>query len=116
VSEYLIKFYEQKLDHLSQFIRFNVGLADSTFPHDLWMGVHPNSYAITTRHLLHLCWLAGETHLFELPTGAVRPSWKTGNKNVYGCGLVLDSKDKLATFFTLNGNLLGELVLEYFEV
>jgi hypothetical protein len=37
------------------------------------------------------------------------------NGNVFGCGLVLDPQDKLAFFFTLNGKLLGKLLLEDIE-
>jgi hypothetical protein len=58
------------------------------------------------------CWLAGERHHFQLPEGADRPIPKTDGTDVYGCGLVLDPEDKLAIFFTLNNNLLGELALE----
>jgi hypothetical protein len=59
--------------------------------------------------------LAGERHLFELPEGAIRPKWKE-YWNVLGCGLVLDPEDKLAIFFTLNGKLFGELVLEVLRI
>jgi hypothetical protein len=60
------------------------------------------------------CWLAGEYHPFELPEGAIRPKMKK-NGNVYGCGIVLDPNNKLAIFFTLNGQLLGELMLKDFK-
>jgi hypothetical protein len=60
-------------------------------------------------HYLYDCLLAGETHPFEkLPKGAIRPKWKYNSINVFGCGLVLDSEDKLAIIFTLNGQLIGE--------
>jgi hypothetical protein len=45
-----------------------------------------------------------------LSEGAVEQEMKQFG-NVYGCGLVLDPKDKLWIFFTLNGQLLGELML-----
>jgi hypothetical protein len=32
--------------------------------------------------------------------------------NVFGCGLLMDPDNKLTTFFTLNGILLGELFFE----
>jgi hypothetical protein len=81
-------------------------------PHNSWIGEYSNSYAsaIVGQHC-NGYWFAGERHRFELPEGAVRPSWKY--INVFGCGLVLDPNNKLAIFFTLNGQLLGELVLEF---
>jgi hypothetical protein len=42
-----------------------------------------------------------------LPEGANRPEKKQYG-NVFGCGLVLDPDNKLAIFFTLNGQLLGK--------
>jgi hypothetical protein len=55
------------------------------------------------------CLLAGVSHQFEMTEGAIRHGWKH-RINVYGCGLVLDTKNKLWIFFTLNGKLMGELV------
>jgi hypothetical protein len=64
---------------------------------------------------LHECRLAGECYYFELPEGAIQPRLKCG-MNVYGCGLVLDPEDQLSIFFTLNGKLKGELVLEVLRI
>jgi hypothetical protein len=65
---------------------------------------------------LNECWIAGEEHRFELPEGADRPRQKKdGTDDVYGCGLVLDPENKLAIFFTLNGQLLGELDCRFCE-
>jgi hypothetical protein len=49
-----------------------------------------------------------------LPEGAIRPRrvLARGSINVFGCGLVLDPENKLAIFFTLNGQLLGEFCLD----
>jgi hypothetical protein len=92
-----------------------VGFSDGAIPDDnnSWIGGYPNSYAIHIANL-YVCNLAGqpEPHYFELPEGAIRPSWKCKSINVFGCGLVLDSEDKLCIFFTLNGKLMSELVLE----
>jgi hypothetical protein len=76
------------------------------------IGQDSNSYAIPIvgAHC-YFCCLAGEIHLFELSEGAIRPKRKD-NGNVYGSGLVLDPDNNLAIFFTLNGQLLGELMLE----
>jgi hypothetical protein len=38
------------------------------------------------------------------------------NGNAFGCGLVLNPEDNLAIFFALNGQLLGELVLEILRI
>jgi hypothetical protein len=72
------------------------------------MREYSNSYAIPNYINFNDCWLAGERHQFELPEGAIRPRWKYNSINVFGCGLVVDSEDKLAIFFTLNGQLIGE--------
>jgi hypothetical protein len=53
--------------------------------------------------------LDGTEHYFELPEGAIRPHYSY-HLNVFGCGLVLDPENNLAIFFTLNGQLLGELM------
>jgi hypothetical protein len=92
--------------------RFYVGLSDGAIPvpDHLWIGDYPNSYATPTS-CFNLCWLTREEHQLELPEGAILPRRQLSGINVYGCGLVLDPEDKLSIFFTLNGNLLGELVL-----
>jgi hypothetical protein len=72
------------------------------------------SISILGRHPCQ-CLLAGECHRFELPLGAIRPQMKFYG-NVFGCGLVLDPDNKLAIFFTLNGQLLGELKLEVLRI
>jgi hypothetical protein len=56
--------------------------------------------------------LAGEAHRFEFPDGAIQPRLNP-DINVFGCGLVLDPENKVAIFFTVNGILKGELVLEF---
>jgi hypothetical protein len=84
-----------------------VGLSDAT--DNSWVGRNSNSYAILIiGHYCYRCWPAGEIHHFELPVGANQPEMKEYG-NVYGCGLVLDPDNKLAIFFTLNGQLLGEV-------
>jgi hypothetical protein len=37
--------------------------------------------------------------------GLLEPERNENGTNVLGCGLVMDTKDKLAIFFTLNGKL-----------
>jgi hypothetical protein len=53
----------------------------------------------------------GECHPFECFEWAIKPEWKWGppiGGNVAGCGLLLNSKNQLAIFGTLNGILLGQ--------
>jgi hypothetical protein len=49
-------------------------------------------------------------HSGEVPVEARTESNAQGN--VLGCGLLMDPDNKLATFFTLNGVLLGKFFLE----
>jgi hypothetical protein len=58
--------------------------------------------------------LSGTKHDFELPNGAIKPEWKsTQSDNVIGCGILLHSNGKLLIFFTLNGNLMGQFIGNY---
>jgi hypothetical protein len=84
----------------------------------LWIGAFSNSYAISSRdYTPDDCLLAGEQHHFELPEGAIRPEPDEKEYgNVFGCGLVLDTQDKFWIFFTLNGQLLGELMLQILRI
>jgi hypothetical protein len=80
------------------------------------IGQDSNSYGIPiVGHHCYGCWLAGEVHRFELPEGAVKPEMEE-NGNVVGCGLVLDPDNEMAIFFSLNGKLLGELMLKIFRI
>jgi hypothetical protein len=64
-----------------------------------------NSYYISNG--CNWCRLSGKSHHFKLPNVAIKPVWN-GSINVVGCGLVLDTKNELAIFFTLNGILMGK--------
>jgi hypothetical protein len=113
VSEYLIRFIYKRKGSFSQFFRSDFGLSDGVNRDDednSWLGDYSNSYAIQTGYL-YACWLAGESHNFEFPEGAIQPRWKSNGSNVMGCGIVLNPEDKLWIFFTFNGQLLGELAL-----
>jgi hypothetical protein len=82
------------------------------------IGVYPNSYAISTiSELLNWRILAGRTPILELPADeAISLEPKENEANVYGCGLVMDPNDKLAIFFTLNGILMGQFILNAFQL
>jgi hypothetical protein len=87
-----------------------IGLSSGNIPNGTLIGVCPNSYAISFCFNT-ACYLTGELHRFQLPEGAIRPEIKE-NRNVYGCGLVLDPENNLTIFFTVNGKLLGEFCLK----
>jgi hypothetical protein len=94
---------KNKFTHLRCF----VGISDGAIPDHELIGEYSNSYAIPiVGHHFYGCWLAGEYRYFELPDGATRPERKHFG-NVVGCGLVLEPDNKLAIFFSLNGQLLG---------
>jgi hypothetical protein len=66
-----------------------------------------NSYAIKHNFPTYDYWLSGKQHKFEHPVDPI----KSGA--VVGCGLLLNSKNQLAVFFTRNGLLLGKLLLTH---
>jgi hypothetical protein len=90
-----------------------VGLSDGEIPRGRWIGFSPNSYAIYIDipdgnfYQIHL---AGQRHDFEFPEGVIRPVLKERG-NVYGCGILMNPDDKLAIFFTVNGNLIGPVLI-----
>jgi hypothetical protein len=54
-------------------------------------------------------YLFGEEHPFEWSNDAIKPRWNgKGVGDVYGCGLLLNSMNELAIFFTYNGILMGQ--------
>jgi hypothetical protein len=59
-------------------------------------------------------WLIyGKNHPFECFEDAIKPECKWDAReggNVAGCGLLLNSKNQLAIFGTLNGILLGQFL------
>jgi hypothetical protein len=55
------------------------------------------------------CWLM-EWLLSAADTSALGQGYAQGN--VFGCGLLMDSDDSVAIFFTLNGILLGEFFFQ----
>jgi hypothetical protein len=71
------------------------------------VGSTPNSYALPDGSK-YICKLSDEFHNFEWPNGAIKPAELKGMGDVVGCGLLLESMQKLSIFFTLNGFLLGQ--------
>jgi hypothetical protein len=82
-----------------------VGFSNGSLPEDSLVGESTNSYAIQHSH--DNCLLLGTSHWFEWPNGAIRPKWD-GCGDVMGCGILLNSKNELAIFFTANGILMGK--------
>jgi hypothetical protein len=103
---------KKKNQSYTQFFRCFVGISDNAIPDNSLIGQDSNSYAIPCFYVFYGCLLAGDRHRFELPEGAILPEMKQ-NGNAFGCGLVLDTEDKLCIFFTLNGKLMGELVKQF---
>jgi hypothetical protein len=73
----------------------------------------PNFYAIRISiptGKIYQFRLAGQHHHFEFPEEVIGPERKeTGN--VYGCGILLNPDEKLTIFFTLNGILIGSVLI-----
>jgi hypothetical protein len=87
-----------------------VGLSNGDIPRGQWIGLSSNSYAICIEipdRNYYEFRLAGHAHPFEYPEGVIRPERKeTGN--VIGCGILMNTDDKLTIFFTVNGILVGQ--------
>jgi hypothetical protein len=64
-----------------------------------------NLYAIARDGGTYGYWLSGKKHKLESPIRAIDAG------DVVGCGLMLNSKNELAVFFTVNGILCGKLIV-----
>jgi hypothetical protein len=74
------------------------------------IGGSPNSYGIVgydfgACNCNDSLWLSGKEHELKCPIGTI------AGAKVIGCGLLLNSKNELAVFFTVDGILLGKLFL-----
>jgi hypothetical protein len=99
-----------------------VGLSNGKIPDDQEAQYSPNCYGIYDRDHDNY-WHDGQRQRLELPSGAIIPEWKARlpfelatdpnrpewnyHGDVIGCGLLLDSENELAIFFSLNGILRG---------
>jgi hypothetical protein len=54
--------------------------------------------------------LAGHRHEFQFPEGVIQPEVKDTGK-VVGCGILMNPDDKLTIFFTVNGILIGSVLI-----
>jgi hypothetical protein len=94
--------------NFSSFKYSSVGFTDGGIPidyEDEHVGRFPNSYGLVGNAKTYGCRLAGKWHAFESPIQACDLG------AVFGCGILLNSKNELAVFFTLNGTLLGKLLV-----
>jgi hypothetical protein len=83
-----------------------VGLSGGSIPHD--SGIANSSICHASSNRDDFCYLSGK-HKFEWPKGAAKPTWKKGPGDVVGCGILVNRREnKLAIFFTGNGNLMGK--------
>jgi hypothetical protein len=96
------------------FSPFWIGLSDGNIAHDY---DNANFYAYANDHLSYpyfptttdIFLLSGTRHQIESPNGEIRPKWNDyGCGDVFGCGLLLNSKNELSIFFTVNGTLIGQ--------
>jgi hypothetical protein len=86
----------------------SVGFTDGNKTANCTVRFSPNYYGIDANVAkIDSFWLSGKEHELECPTGFI------AGTNVFGSGLLLNSRNELAVFFTLNGNLLGKLLLTH---
>jgi hypothetical protein len=80
-----------------------VGFTNGEKPADDLMGIGdvPNSFGLNPCNHMD-CTLEGTVHELEYPT------WPIDSVAVFGCGLLLNSKNELAVFFTHKGLLMGK--------
>jgi hypothetical protein len=80
----------------------NIGDDDKYLP-----GHSHQFYALLCRR--DYCYLGNnKEHYFEWPNGAIEPEWNNGKGDVVGCGILMNSKNEWAIFFTGNGILMGQ--------
>jgi hypothetical protein len=88
---------------------YTVGFTDGSKP-AYSIGRAPNSYGITGYDCtagIRCLWLSGKMHQLECATGF------SAGPEVIGAGLLMNSQNELAVFFTRNRNLLGKLILTH---
>jgi hypothetical protein len=84
---------------------FHIGLSDGK---EDGTGEFSDTYGIEIdNRVSDYCHLSGKKHRFKWQKGAIKPEWNN-YEDVSGCGILLDPKDNVAIFFTLNGILLGK--------
>jgi hypothetical protein len=88
-----------------------VGLSSGNLPDgSFYVDKFRYSYGIPVGYD-YFCWLSGKKYPFEWSNGAIKPEWK-GQGDVVGCGLVLNPGKELSIFFTGNGILMGQFLID----
>jgi hypothetical protein len=54
------------------------------------------------------CWRSDDDGVFEYRPGAIQPKFSENACDIVGCGILLNSKNGWAIFFTLNGISMGQ--------
>jgi hypothetical protein len=102
----------QKNSKVEKFTRCLVGLLNGAVNFGIVLAADPpGTYAMAT---ISTEGHFGDFRFSELPVG-VRPEPPNVRGIIYGCGILMDPDNKLTTFFTLNGILLGEFYLEVWK-
>jgi hypothetical protein len=101
---------------LSRFPCFSAGFTDGSKPGaaaDGLVGGSPNCYGIAKQDAkFYGYWLSGKGHDLEcqIPSGSIDAG---PGATVVGCGILLNAKNELAVFFTLDGILIGKLLMTH---
>jgi hypothetical protein len=110
------KAFKQGLinSHIFKISAFWVGLSASGFitTGDYVNCIYNSAHSYAVPRGSDFCILSHNAYDFELPEGVAKPKWN-GLGDVVGCGIVANSGNCLAIFFTLNGILLGEFMREF---
>jgi hypothetical protein len=99
-------------------IEFYIGLSDKHLD-NFHVGKAPNSYGASniqnfTFFSYHCAGVEKRVAVSDMLASAAQASANTyynrGGGDVFGCGILLDQKNRMSIFFTRNGILLGQLL------
>jgi hypothetical protein len=89
-----------------------VGLSNGNIQENTLLGSTLETYGIhyDDEFLFRFCFIGGKKHPVEWPDGVIVPWDDQGG--VIGCGLLLNPKNELSIFFTINGILMGQFIYD----